>query len=136
MQYELVFLILYFFLCSGKPMEKPSVVPAVPIKPVAEQSSPDPCTAPLDAIMLGKTKYCTLHMEVTMSLTCRNDFMVMYPDTCSLIITYSSIFFTLDSLVPNNIKATVNYSVASMKLMCKLCIVRLSHNVVARKNSH
>ncbi|KAL7884805.1 hypothetical protein AOLI_G00075750 [Acnodon oligacanthus] len=37
----------------GKPVEKPPVAFAVPNKPAADLSAPDPCTASLDAIMLG-----------------------------------------------------------------------------------
>uniref|UniRef100_A0A3B1KLB1 Matrix metallopeptidase 19 n=1 Tax=Astyanax mexicanus TaxID=7994 RepID=A0A3B1KLB1_ASTMX len=37
----------------GKPVEKPPPAPAVPNKPPADSAAPDPCTASLDAIMLG-----------------------------------------------------------------------------------
>ncbi|KAI4874554.1 hypothetical protein NFI96_029034 [Prochilodus magdalenae] len=37
----------------GKPVGKSPVPPAVPNKPAADSSVPDPCTASLDAIMLG-----------------------------------------------------------------------------------
>uniref|UniRef100_A0A8B9H2K4 Peptidase metallopeptidase domain-containing protein n=1 Tax=Astyanax mexicanus TaxID=7994 RepID=A0A8B9H2K4_ASTMX len=38
---------------SGKPVEKPPPAPAVPNKPPADSAAPNPCTASLDAIMLG-----------------------------------------------------------------------------------
>uniref|UniRef100_A0A8B9H558 Peptidase metallopeptidase domain-containing protein n=1 Tax=Astyanax mexicanus TaxID=7994 RepID=A0A8B9H558_ASTMX len=37
----------------GKPVEKPPPAPAVPNKPPADSAAPNPCTASLDAIMLG-----------------------------------------------------------------------------------
>ncbi|XP_066500878.1 matrix metalloproteinase-19-like [Hoplias malabaricus] len=37
----------------GKPVGNLPVAPAVPNKPAADSKVPDPCTAPLDAIMLG-----------------------------------------------------------------------------------